>query len=735
MTRDEFLQAFFGEGNRIGWKQVEETPALLSLVGDVTDDLARPAVLPRRRSADDVEWFVFCRDDAAFRRAQAEAQAFVGVSYGRWDGIRARLDPSDPVEHAIDTFAEGRALRFRTTSDEEFRECWRALDLMRWAWRERPAQAAERIRTGAALVREFEMAVAANDAGTAGERLTELRRRGLLGAENLRFLEIRHLAAQGRWRDLATAPDLRDLSRIRRPWLVTEDLLTALYRHRLSRFESDALVGAAVAEAQAIIEALPDLFTTRGPLRSPDVVKLFALRFAGPGVEQVDRIRELQELPGIGAEDRAWISAIAESVKAPTPPTRNARDLFAAGDIDGAYVLAAQEQPSVSRAQVLVECAFELRTLEAAETALAALAGLGAEERSGLLARRLVAMAVAEIQRLIDPEVPGAPPPATWIEWLEKLLGDSDWDAAEAVAACGELEYAADDLLDQAAVSRLASLMLEAADSPRRDTFRDSLSRMVGWLERQDVDSVTARPVHGAILTVVALDDSWHDTSLEVAYNAVEALLRAGLDADAYKDMLDQIELLWDRMASRVHAAWLADLFELLELHPGPRDRQVGFVAGATGRILATANRLDEGIAATLADSCEALGGAELAAAVRERVTAAEAPSEIPRDVLRDRLVGIYTLTPQVGVRARDAIERRFPGVRVEVDSSLASSRSLDHLAAAADYLIVSIRSAKHAATDAIERHRPREKPTLIPRGRGSSRMLEALIAAVAEAN
>jgi hypothetical protein len=735
MTRDEFLSAFFGEGNRIRWKQVEETPALLSLVGDVTDDLARPAVLPRRISDDDVEWFVFCRDDAAFRRAQAEAQAFVGVSYGRWDGIRARLDPADPVERAIDTFAEGRALRFKTSSDEEFRECWRALDLMRWAWRERPTQAAERIRTGAGLVREFEMAVAANDTATAGERLAELRRRGLLGAENLRFLEIRHLAAQGRWRELATAPDLKDLSRIRKPWLVTEDLFTALYRHRLSRFESDALVAPAIAEAQATIEALPELFTTRGPLRSPDVVKLFALRFALPGVEQVDRIRELQELPSLASEDRAWISAIAESVAAPAPPTRDARDLFAEGDVDGAFALATHDEPSVARAQLLMECAFELRTLEAAETALAALNDLEPEQRNGLLARRLVSVAVAEIQRLTDPETPGAPAPTTWTEWLERLLADSDWDSAEAVAACGELEYAADDLLDRGSVDRLANLLLEAADSTRRDTFRDSLPRIVGWLERQDVDASTARPAHAAILTVVALDDSWHDTSLEVAYNAVEALLRAGLDADAYTDMLDQLELLWDRMASRVHAAWLADLFELLELHPGPRDRQVGFVAGATGRILATAERLDEGIAVTLAASCEALGGEELAAAVRERISVAEAPSEAPPDVLRGRLVGIYTLTPQVAVRARDAIERRFPGVRVEVDSSLASSKSLDHLAAAADYLIVSLRSAKHAATDAIERHRPREKPTLIPRGRGSSRMLEALIAAVAEAN
>ena len=67
----------------------------------------------RRLSPSSVEWFVICGDDAAFRRAQAETQAFVGVSYGRWEGLRARLDLSDPVERAIDTFADGRALRYK----------------------------------------------------------------------------------------------------------------------------------------------------------------------------------------------------------------------------------------------------------------------------------------------------------------------------------------------------------------------------------------------------------------------------------------------------------------------------------------------------------------------------------------------------------------------------------------------------------------------------------------------
>lgn len=734
MTRKDFLGAFFGEGNLIDRGQVESTPALSALVADLTDDLARPVVLPRRTSATDVDWFVLCGDDTTLRRAQAETQAFVGVSYGRWDGTRAQLNQSDPVEYAVAEFSGGRAIRFRTATDDEFRGCRAALDVMRSAWRQRPEAELERVRTGATLVREFELAIAAGDAATASERVSELRRRGLIGTENLRFLEIRQFAAAGRWVELADSSDLTDLARIRRPWLVTEDLLSALYRAHAVSHEANRDVAAALAAVSGVIAELPGLFAARGPLRTAEVAKMFALRFAVPGREDIDRLRELQELPGLTEDDRDWIRVIAQELVAPQPTTRTAREALAQGDLDAAFALALDEPPVPARAELLIQCAFELGTLEAAQAALAAVDALPPSDKDTILERRLIAVAVAEISAVADPPDSATATPTTWTAWLDRLLSDADWRAADAVAVCGELEYAADELLDPGSAERLAGLMLEAADSAQQEAFRDGLPRMVAWLERQDVDPAIARPVHRAVLTVLALDDSWREASLEVAYNVTDSLLRGGLDTDGYAEMLDQLSLLWERMASRAHASWLADLLELLELHPGPRQAQAGFVAAAVGRALGFASRLDEGIVSGLATSCAGLGVDALAGTLRARVESGEVVHQVPPDVLQGRLVGIYTLTPQVAVRARDAIVRRFPGVNVQIDSSLASTSSLKSLAATADYLIVSIRSAKHAATDAIDRHRPREFPTLIPRGRGSSRMVEALLAAVADA-
>lgn len=216
MNRAAFLRTFFGSGNAIDLKRVEATEALRELAADVTDELERPAVLPRRIDRTEVEWFVLCGSELTLRRVQAEVQGFVGPTYGRWEGLRATLDPDDPVEHAVQEFAGGRAIRFRTLGDGEFAACWKAIKLMRTVWAQRPAERMEPVRTGAAQLRDLELALAAGDAELADRLISELRRHGLIDDENLRFLGIRRLAAQGRWRALAEASDLVDLARIRR---------------------------------------------------------------------------------------------------------------------------------------------------------------------------------------------------------------------------------------------------------------------------------------------------------------------------------------------------------------------------------------------------------------------------------------------------------------------------------------------------------------------------------------
>lgn len=514
--------------------------------------------------------------------------------------------------------------------------------------------------------------------------------------------------------------------------------MTALYRVHLAPFEQAGDVAGAVAAAAALADELPGLLASRGPLRSPEVVKAFALRAATP--QQIDRARlsQLRALPGLPADARAWVEAIDAAIERSAPLQRDVHTALRAGDRDTAFALALEAPQSPERAAVLLECAFELQTLVAARAAQAALDALPAADRHALMKRRLLAHAAAGLRELVEPSAVEAveEAPRTWHAWFERLLEDPGWNAAEAVAACGELEYAAGDLQDREAADRLAALLLAAAACDRAPSFRLALPRVVAWLDRQDADATVSQPVHLAILTALARDEAWGSTALEAAYNATEALLSSGLDQVGYANLLEQLMSLWQRVASSAHIAWLADLFELLELHPGPRKPVAGFMSAALVPVAMFAGRMAPTAVEALERSCAGVGAPEAAAALARRWLPEPendaAGTEVLPDALAGRLVGIYTLTPQVAARASDAIERRFPGVRVEVDASRVDTPALAHLAASADYLVVSVRSAKHAATDAIERHRPPHLPTLVPRGRGSARIVEALLAAVA---
>ena len=521
-------------------------------------------------------------------------------------------------------------------------------------------------------------------------------------------------------------PNPPPLARYRRP-------TQALYLTHVAQFERAADVASAVGAVGRIADRLPELLAARGPLHSSSVVKLFAVRCALPGREdtaEIERLRDLLE----DAPSRDWASSLVDWLQpAASVAPREARLSLAAGDIDTAYRLALLEASTPSRAELLVECAVELQTLESASQALDALDSLDASELKSLLDRRLFAIAVAAIRELATAApAPAGAVPTAWAAWFERLLTDSTWTGAEAVAVCGELEFQSSDVIDPPAAERLADLILAAADSDRSQAFRDALPRIVRWLERQDPDPSIARPIHAAILTVLALDTAWGDASLEVAYSSTEVLLSAGPDAAGHVELREEPALLWGRMNARAHIAWLADLLELLELHPGPRGLLAGFAAATAGATIPFIDRTDPAIVEALAGSLAAIGAQDLAASLLARLESRDEPGGSGEaDVLSGRLVGIHTLTPQVGIRARQAIERRFPGVRVELDSSHVSSAALEHLAATADYLLVSIRSAKHAATDAIDRHRPPGLPTIFPRGRGSTRIVEALVAAV----
>ena len=107
--------------------------------------------------------------------------------------------------------------------------------------------------------------------------------------------------------------------------------------------------------------------------------------------------------------------------------------------------------------------------------------------------------------------------------------------------------------------------------------------------------------------------------------------------------------------------------------------------------------------------------------------TQESAPATVATGDLAGKMVAVYTLTESVSRRTGRILQKLYPGIRVELASDTVGSRRLEELARRADIFVVCWRSATHAATEFIKRHRPTDSATIYPTGNGSSSILREL--------
>jgi hypothetical protein len=94
---------------------------------------------------------------------------------------------------------------------------------------------------------------------------------------------------------------------------------------------------------------------------------------------------------------------------------------------------------------------------------------------------------------------------------------------------------------------------------------------------------------------------------------------------------------------------------------------------------------------------------------------------------LGGKTLAIYTLVERAAEQARNMLTDLTPTTRIELCADHVASPRLINLARNADVFVMVTGAAKHAATDAIKRERPRDKPLLMPFGKGASSILETI--------
>lgn len=746
----DFLSSFFSPPNEVSLTEIlpsGKAAHLLPWVERLLGGVLVPTVLPARRSGR-VHWYGLAFSDAQLRALGDQLLAFVGPTYSTFRGLRAVLDPNDPIDAAVLRLTNGFAFKFSGPAGaDKPKPVWDALELMRAVVGRRPDRLLDAPRATGRVLRDFYMALRAGNAESGEVNLRYLTEQRRLTPSNVLFLRVQALAELGEWEALLARPELPDLLQMRRPLAVTEALLRAVYQRELARFEQDSDADGAVAHFRAaVLPRYGALFVRRAGMRAPEALKALML-LAVAGEPSDPRLGDgVWHARGLSEEDRLFLKLLYDRLPpTPTQPPPGGTPMAAAiaardrGDYEGAYAVALDAPASSARARLLIECAYELQTLEAERDAVLAVAALTADDRTAVLhGRRLREMydsvskpATVTASPAVGPLTPLAPVPRNWIEWLDRVTREPGWAGALNIARRGAGEWSVDDLLALPnALERLTELLGAAIDDT---TVQNALPHVVAFFERDVLwPRPELAPAYSMTLDLLAAGSAGGEDDVRVYVRLVEGVLELGLGKQEYAALLSDFKGLLLEAPSPGHILWGLEALEATIAHPCPNEQaRLDLLLVVAGLVSKYWRRVDSAQRAALRLLCEDLEHP----AVFEDVVPTPPPGDAAAPTaasdilaqLNGKSVGIYTLTERAGRYMKQVLEERAPKATVQLAHDKVGSESLRHLARRADVFIMATASAKHAATQFIQTHRPIDRPLLRPGGKGMASMLHAL--------
>lgn len=311
-----------------------------------------------------------------------------------------------------------------------------------------------------------------------------------------------------------------------------------------------------------------------------------------------------------------------------------------------------------------------------------------------------------------------------WVRWATAAKSAAD-DGAPSVAREAAAEQPASSIREIAEAEFIATRLEEIALGPNGPAcLRVVLPILVRWLlDDEAFPRPVMRPLYEAALTIFTLLEDRGPAARDAMLEMLDALMCLEPPAEAYRRHLRDAEAFLSAEAGTSTVYWLLDLAERLLRAPSPD--------GAAR--LALLNR----ILSSLQPVLRVLSVPQRAAYKRVAAVAnwplldvepasSKAETTALTQVAR-RVVALYTLTESAGRQAKEALEDAFPGVRVELSSDHVCTLRLRSLAREADLFVLAAASAKHAATDCVQRHRPASLPVAYASGRGASSIIRAV--------
>ena len=523
------------------------------------------------------------------------------------------------------------------------------------------------------------------------------------------------------------------------PPQVLADLIEALYRTYVDDAEiANDAAGMREAFAREIATPYPKLFASRRGIRTPRILKAFAL------YEQLQANPDAGIIGGLLAQlpaDSDTTLFDAPPVPDASPPADTSLDeadeAFDDGQFDRAFEFYLRLTPSKKTVSRLVSCVGTIGTDDARDRLLELLASA---EPSLLVAlapavtTKIESFRSSETAAVLD--VPDAAEEPTgvdpWMRWAKQLQSGKNLAEAERAVQSAATAW---DTTEIRANSQLAKAFAEILGGLNGDASLVARSAVpqiyVSFFPEDAPVAPTTKPIASLLFLLIAMDDKLSRTDLDLLGQLTAILIEQGLSPDEYVALMDDLTDVQKRVGSYSYLPWSLDVSEVLATLPCPTDaardarlrlflQVVGQASGFAHRLIAT----DLIPIETLARDYGV--GDEAVAALKRDASQGDAVEEALPD-LHGKTIGIYTLAEAAGSRAKAALEKMFPGCKVVLNSDLVATAQLSNLAKMADLFVFAWKSSSHQAFYCVKDALASGEPIWAP-GKGTASILRAVL-------
>lgn len=738
-----FIGEFFGEGNDLKLDKIMQ--------GDDNGSLAirqwieplkskSPTILPRRKGSRPVLWYGIAFSQSQFNRLWAEANSFVGVSYSNFRPGKAKLDLADPVDVAVQNITGGYTFTFFGNNNGT----WKALQMLKKIKERSPALTREQPRVTGRVLRDFYMALQAGQRDAAEDCLRYLKDNHHLDPLNLTFLRVQLYTELGRWTELLYLPQMPELIKIRRPLAVTRALIKAVYIEELSQFERDCRPIEGVEHFKnQVFPLYSGLFTARSGLKEPEILKSFMMLAVMDIAPKPELRNEILEIQGLSPIDYDYLNQLANLFPLPQPTIigddlDHINGLILMGNYDEALKQAEKLLPSIPRARIILECAYEIQSLTAEREALKAVKDLTPEEIHSFMESRRnreflesiggkgVNNSVFALDEIL---------PTDWISFINRInKGLFTPVRALTIAQNAVLEWDPESLkANPKDVERLIDLLNESRPASEEESLTNILPYLLNFfIQDSSWPRIEFKQVYLTLLFLLVLGNEGGESELEVFNEVVVGLLKLGVNKTEYEEILVDIQNIWDQFYSESTLTWALDIMDSLITYPCAfEDRRVDFLKSIINRLGSFSRRVKaeqwQLLRALLEDLNQFSDYESLLESIAVQRVELENQTEELLTSLNEKTIGIYTLDEPVATRVKQLLQEKCPEVRVQTSSDKVGNDKLKQLSRNADVFVIASGCAKHAATIFIESNRPKQLPTLWAKGKGSASMLRAI--------